>query len=150
MAIYYGNQKNSNIYNGVLALDSQSVWTIYGLKDLPINEEYIFYMQSGPLLWYGGVAQNINVQKTNARRIVFAQGSDDVYIIVLTGKNNFSDGPDLTETINILDLLQSKSDIKFLNALNLDGGNSSLFIDSNHFLKESVFAGSFLCFTGYK
>ncbi len=145
--VFYGDTKNSVIYNGILALDKNSNWEIFYTKDLKIYDNFNFYMQSGPVIKYAGLNIDINTEDSNARRIIFAREVNNGYsVIILTGIDNFNDGPNFKQVSRIFDILEEKENIKIDYAINLDGGNSSLFIDKSYSLKESVFSGSFICF----
>lgn len=145
---YYSKIKASNLYNGILALDDNNNWDILKTKDLQINEDKKYYMQSGPLFIINGILSDISSISSGARRIIFAKDDNyKDYIIIMTVIDNFNLGPELTEIPEILTILNDKHDKSIINAINLDGGNSSLYIDGNYYLKESVFAGSFICFS---
>ncbi len=142
----YGKLKESEIYNGILYFNINNSFGVSDMEDFRNAENYKFYMQSGPLIKYNGHDRNLNTEKLNTRRIVFAQDTNNLsYIIIFSGVDNYNNGPDLTEVSRILNSLSSEAGINVVNALNLDGGNSSVFIDEYYSIKESVFAGSFIC-----
>ncbi len=146
--VYFGKLKNSSIYNGMLELDKNSNFLIDSVNDLGKVEDYKFLMQSGPLLIDGGINKNTTLLHSHARRIIFAKGlSGEDYIVVLYGLNNYNDGPDFQEVNDILVSLEQKNGIVLESALNLDGGNASVFIDRDFSIKESSMVGSFICFT---
>lgn len=146
--VYFGKLKNSSIYNGILGLDKNSNFFVDTINDFGKVEDYKYLMQSGPLLIDGGINKNITLPHSHARRIIFAKGlSGEDYIVVLYGLNNYNDGPDFQEVNDILESLEQKSGIVLESALNLDGGNASVFIDRDFSIKESSMVGSFICFT---
>lgn len=146
--VYFGNLKESSIYNGILELDKDGKYSIKTIDEYSKSEAYKFLMQSGPLLIDRGITQNTTLLQSHARRIIFAKGtSGEDYIIVLYGMDNYNDGPDFEEVDDILKSLPDQDGIILESALNLDGGNSSVFIDKDFSIKESAMVGSFMCFS---
>ena len=146
--VYFGNLKNSSIYNGILGLDKSGNYFIENIEKFDGNNDTKFLMQSGPLLIESGISRKVTLPQSHARRIIFAKGvGGEDYVVVLYGLDNYNDGPDFEEVNDILTSLQEKDGITLESALNLDGGNSSVFIDKDFSIKESAMVGSFMCFT---
>lgn len=143
----YSEVKKNSFVNGIFSLDTNGQMEISKVDLFDFTKDYEFYMQSGPLYIISGTIASTDKGNTNARRIIIADDlNNNFYIIVIVDKNNFNSGPNISEASDILLKLKETLNLDIQSAINLDGGNASLFISENYSITESTFAGSFLCF----
>lgn len=142
-----GKIKKTSILNGILSVNSFGVFDISEIDTFDFNKEYQFYMQTGPIYYLMGKPYLNSINKNSGRRIIIAvDDNKNIYVIAMFDKNNYSMGPKYSEVSNYLYSFKEKMNLNIYNAVNLDGGNASLYIDKYYSIKESSLAGSFLCF----
>lgn len=114
-------------------------------RNLPLNPLYAF--QSGPLLVEDGIGLKIkSANDKKARRITAALDQEDIlYFIAVFSPDSYFSGPYLSEMPGILEKIENETGKYFINALNLDGGNHSVFISDDIKLTELLTAGGFIC-----
>lgn len=143
-----GKIKSNSFLNGFLSINKSGKFYISKNDDFSPSENLYFYMQSGPLFRYAYTKTLLLNNNPGARRMLIAEDENgEWFIVVIYDQNNLNDGPEFIEMELIFAKISELNGINFKNILNLDGGNASLFINKDHYIKESSFAGSFFCFT---
>lgn len=104
-------------------------------------------LQNGPMLFDNGAKLNLNIQNDKpARRMVAAvTGENKLVFITLYSSGSAFDGPYLEELPSILEEFEKRSHMQIADAMNLDGGTASTFMNGNVNLSEASFVGSFFC-----
>lgn len=106
-------------------------------------------LQSGPLLYQNGQRIELNLKSDKySRRIVAAVTGENklLFIALYSNKQNFS-GPLLGDVPRLLSVFIDKTDLKIADAINLDGGKASAFLDQDFRLTEISFVGGYFCYT---
>jgi exopolysaccharide biosynthesis protein len=139
--------KSSSIktWNGYFYSDKSGAFKISSLE--PKSSEMLFALQSGPLLILNKTKEKLeSASSDHARRIVVAETAKNeaVFIVIYDSKNVIS-GPTLEELPKILEELSNKSNLKIVNALNLDGGSHSAFFTDDASMSEVSTIGSYFC-----
>jgi hypothetical protein len=104
-------------------------------------------IQSGPLLFQGGkpLSLTINNDEPN-RRIVAIRTDDDKLLFLAFYRDTVEyEGPMLGQLPEIIKAFQEKTNIKVVDAINLDGGKHSVFITNYMRLVELEQIGSYFC-----
>lgn len=153
LGLYYLNGfirsdlNKSKIMNGIVSFTESSGFKIEPIEIFDPSKNYTFYMQTGPILIKNGVREVLQNNNNYARRIIFGRDSvNEFYAIAVFDKLNYGEGPNLSETADMIVSLKDRVSIEFEDVVNLDGGNASLFVTDNYSIKESAFSGSYLCF----
>ena len=152
-----GNHIGLFISDGVMISSSQenSLFNAYfslsnNLKPLiskKVPASAGFAVQSGPLIYSGGKVININPDnEESARRIIVAttDRNEIVFLVFYSSLNTLS-GPKLNELPGLIKNLNESTSLKIKDALNLDGGSHSAFLEQNLKLSEIAKIGSFFC-----
>lgn len=112
----------------------------------PPSDDVLWALQSGPVVWDGGVT-NINMKSDeNARRIIAAV--DEVgrgYLLSITVQDSEYSGPPMMQIPQVLEKIQIMENLHFSMALNLDGGFHSFFKSSTMNQSSLATPGSILC-----
>ena len=145
--IQLGVMTDNNIFNGIISLNEDKVWDISKTSTYLPKKSNIFEIQSGPLLVFESKYTNIPTFDNSGRRIVFVLDKfSSPSILVIYKKDLLNEGPEFKDLVDIIKILINENGVDIYDAINLDGGNSSLYIDDNISLKENAFSGSYLCF----
>ena len=110
------------------------------------SEDVLWALQSGPIVWDEGVT-NINMKSDeNARRIIVAVDTKgNGYLLSITAQGSEYSGPPMMQIPQVLEKIQSKENLHFSMALNLDGGFHSFFKSSTVNQSSLATPGSILC-----
>ena len=153
LGLYYYNQNKigniikSYIINGIITLDMDNQWNIMPSTDYSFDKSSIFVIQSGPILVSKSkIIDPLNINILGRRVLFVLDKSNNPGVLVAYNKNDINDGPDFNDLLDIIKILIKENGLDIYNAINLDGGNSSLYIDRFTFFKESTFPGSYFCF----
>jgi len=143
----YGDIKKSDIYNGIISLNNDRIWEIIPSSTYSFNKSSLFVTQSGPILVLRSKLTNVPTNEGLGRRVVFTlDKNNNPSILVIYNRYVLNDGPNIRDLIDMIKILINEKGIDIYDAINLDGGNSSLYIDNNVSLKENTFPGSYFCF----
>ncbi|OGM24683.1 hypothetical protein A3D00_02435 [Candidatus Woesebacteria bacterium RIFCSPHIGHO2_02_FULL_38_9] len=136
--------RKSELFNGYFSVTSES--GVFITDSVPRNEVRIA-LQSGPILIKDFSPQILKLkQDEEARRVVVATDkSGKIYFMVFYSEDSFFSGPFLKDLPQIVEDFERDSNLKFDNALNLDGGSASAFYSEDFFLSELNHVGSFFC-----
>ncbi|KKR11531.1 MAG: hypothetical protein UT39_C0006G0037 [Candidatus Woesebacteria bacterium GW2011_GWA1_39_21] len=144
---YLGKIKGSTFLNGVVSVDVTGKIDIQKISDSGLDKRKVLLMQAGPIFIYRSSYETPENLKNYGRRIILGKTrTNEVYVIAIFKYDDFGSGPQYTQVENILEALKSKRSIDLTDAVNLDGGNASVFIDDTFSIKESTIVGSFFCF----
>lgn len=104
-------------------------------------------VQSGPVLWENGNSKLLNLRSDKAsRRVVSAvTGSNELYFFVLYNPESSFEGPLLVNLPSLVKEIDSRLNLNIADAINLDGGAASVFINEEVSLSELSPVGSFWC-----
>lgn len=103
-------------------------------------------IQSGPLIKENATYLKIVSNEEEARRtIAFVTGENKLYFAIIYDPDSSFMGPVLSDLPVILQTFEEKSGLIIADAINLDGGSTSSFIDGDFTLNEISFSGSFFC-----
>jgi uncharacterized protein YigE (DUF2233 family) len=134
---------NSPLLNGFLWIDGNKV--VIGSSSPNINPRIA--IQSGPLIMQNRLLSTLEIKNDEpARRIVAGTTSNNELIfLVIYRDGSIYQGPLLGQLPKIIELFNKKAEIDIVNAINLDGGDHSIFISSFDRLDELGHAGSYFC-----
>lgn len=134
----------NRLFNGFFSVDYEGNARIS--YDVPQNGVR-FALQSGPLLLQNGVIEKLSIRNDElARRVVVAQEEDGrVFFIVLFVAGSPNLGPYLAELPEVLAVVGDKIEVRFTDALNLDGGSASAFLSDGWGIAEFAPIGSYFC-----
>jgi uncharacterized protein YigE (DUF2233 family) len=104
-------------------------------------------IQSGPLLFLEGKPMTLTINNDEPNRRIVAAKMDDDKLLFLAFYRDLAeyDGPMLGQLPEIIKLFQKKTNIKIIDAINLDGGSASVFISDYARLNELSHIGSYFC-----
>jgi exopolysaccharide biosynthesis protein len=135
----------SQLFNAFFYITKDGLFDISVIQ--PVESDLRIAVQSGPLLIKNSSPQVLNIESDeNARRVVVATTQKgEIAFLVLYYKPSPLIGPKLEELPNLLNQIQTTTNLKFKNALNLDGGSHSAFITQNVKVSEVATVGTFFC-----
>lgn len=139
-----GEKIADDFFNGFLVVDRGGVVL---LDDDVAGGDVRIALQSGPWLIRNGNVHQISVRGDKfARRMVVALTPEGslVFLAVFDSQNSLS-GPKLADLPAILLQFAQRSNLKFKDALNLDGGSASAFLTPKIQITERNPIGSFFC-----
>lgn len=137
--------ESNTIFNAFICYMGADNWLINTSNKDQLLCKFIF--QSGPLLVYQFEDQDLSSNTSDGRRLVFIlDEKDTLYILMAYDSNDYFNGPDFSTMLKILSYLEGSQGIKIKNAINLDGGTASSYIDNNYEINELIPPGAFLCF----
>ena len=138
-------QANSNnLANGFFTISYDGQATI---SDSAPTDDIRVGIQSGPLLVLKKSYQGITSSSSdNSRRVVVGVTHENkiIFFVIYQNSSAFL-GPKLSDLPEILKLVSEKTEISFLDALNLDGGSASAFYMEGETLSEMSLLGSYFC-----
>ena len=134
----------NTLFNGYFVLTKNNKVTI---EKSYLGESIRIGLQTGPLLIQDERSQKLNlVSDKNARRIVAAlTNKNELYFIAFYDKESVFLGPLLVDLPGLVSKIQDEMDVKFISAINLDGGSASAFFNEEIQLSELTPIGSFFC-----
>jgi hypothetical protein len=133
----------SPLLNGFLWITDDNIFIQSKFPD--INPRIA--IQSGPLLFLEGKPLTLAIKNDEPnRRIVAAKIDDDKLLFLAFYRDSAEyEGPMLGQLPEIIKLFQEKTNIKIVDAINLDGGSASVFISNYARLNELALIGSYFC-----
>ncbi len=136
--------KKSALANGVLSVNDFATPRI--TPSVP-KDRLRIALQNGPLLIENDAEKKLAIKNdTPARRIVAAvTGTNELYFISLSETDSSFMGPKLIDTPTLLTRFEKEINIDIADAINLDGGNASVFISKETNLSSSTLVGSYFC-----
>ena len=141
---YYSGQIQSDLVNGfVWAVASDSAMIS---SDLPYAS-YRYAMQTGPILLFDGNVMPLSIHNdVGARRMIAAKNMENqlVFLAIYNGDSVF-DGPKLADVPQIVQTISAKEHLNIADAINLDGGDASVFYSAKTSLSELSPVGSLFC-----
>ena len=134
----------NTLFNGYFILTKNDKVTI---EKNYFGEPIRIGLQTGPILIQNEQPQKLSlVNDKNARRIVAAlTNENELYFIVFYDKESVFLGPLLVDLPRLVNKIQDGMDIKFISAINLDGGSASAYYSEDIQLSELTPIGSFFC-----
>lgn len=136
--------QQNKLFNGVLSINVMAVPRI--TRETP-RDPLRIALQSGPVL-----VENSNylfpspeIDKDARRIVAFISGENRLYFAVFYEQNYPFKGPYLSDLASLLKELSDETGLLIADAINLDGGGASVFIDQNISLSELTTVGSFFC-----
>lgn len=137
--------KPNKLLNGYLYKEDSSGEVLISTN--PPEPSLTFALQTGPILVIDGIPLKLNLQTDEkTRRIVATLNSQPVVtFFVFYKEKSRVGGPYLAELPEILNKVQEKTDIKIVNAVNLDGGSHSSFMIQGLKLPEISRMGNYFC-----
>lgn len=127
-------QVNSALLDGYIVSDEQE-WLI--LSQEP-NESYPTVLQTGPHLIIDNLAQSLQIVADEPRRrsvFIKSQNGQPILLTVYANESVFQ-GPYLKELPELLIKISQQEQIEFSEAINLDGGAASFFLNNKRQLNE--------------
>jgi hypothetical protein len=104
-------------------------------------------IQSGPLLFQEGKPLPLSINNDEPSRRIVAAKTDNKQLLFLAFYQDQSEysGPMLGKLPEILKLFAQETNIRIIDAINLDGGSASVFISNYTRLNELAHIGSYFC-----
>ncbi len=136
--------EKNNTLNGILSINEMGTARI--TRTIP-SGNVINGVQSGPILWENGKKLDLSLgTDKNSRRVVAAiTGSNELYFLVFYNPKQVFDGPKLADLSGLILDVDDKVGLNVADAINLDGGSASLYVDGQASLTELSPIGSFWC-----
>jgi len=136
--------RESALFNGYLWLTKEGAFGI--TAELP-ESEFNLALQSGPLLFEGGVEQKLSIEndKLSRRSLVAYLSTGEIILLTIYDPNSLYSGPYLAKLPALLANIALLEDFTVVDALNLDGGSSSFYRDKELFLNEYRTVKSLFC-----
>jgi len=148
MLVAEGEQINPNfkspLLNGYIWLTRQGA---FGITDELPESEFKLALQSGPLLYLGGGESVLNTQndKLSRRSLMAYLSTGEVLFMTIYDPESLFSGPKLNDLPSILTRIASNEDFTVVDAINLDGGSSSVYQDKQYQLGEYRPVKSLFC-----
>jgi uncharacterized protein YigE (DUF2233 family) len=136
-------EEKSPLLNGFLWIQDDNI--SIGSSSPDINPRIA--IQSGPLLMQDGSPLTLKINDDEpARRIVAGTMPNNKLIFLAVYRDgSIYQGPLLGQLPAIIDLFNKKTEINIVDAINLDGGDHSVFISNYDRLDELAHIGSYFC-----
>jgi exopolysaccharide biosynthesis protein len=141
----YRDYVQSSLLDGVVTLNTLDVPRITRLVP---RDELIWGVQSGPVVYENGSPATLRmVRDENARRVLAAvTGDNELVFIAFYNSESVYVGPQMGELPKLIDQINEKAGLNIADAVNLDGGAASAFVEAGGFsLPEASVTGSFFC-----
>lgn len=134
----------SDFFNAVYSINDMATPRITSL--IP-QDELRVALQSGPMLVENGIAQKLQLthDEEDRRLVVATTGDNQTVFIVFYNPASVYLGPMLADLPNQLKQFQVDNNIQIADAMNLDGGTTSVFRNGDVNLPEAALSGSFFC-----
>jgi len=146
--IYDGKKMKDRVensfFNAVLSINDFGTPRI--MRETP-KDHLRTAIQTGPLLIENSflLKNSIKNDEMKRRMIAFVTGENKLVFLVIYSSDNVYNGPYLSDTPQILGLLNKKYNLGIADAVNLDGGSASAFYSKGTSLSELSFIGSAFC-----
>jgi len=136
----------SALFNGFVWLTDEGS---FGITDELPEVEFRLALQSGPLLYVGGVENELTTvdDKPSRRSLLAYLSSGELVLLTVYDPNSVFSGPYLNNLPKVLGTIATQENMIIVDALNLDGGSTSLYRDREHFLNEYRTVKSLFCVT---
>ncbi|MEK7526593.1 MAG: phosphodiester glycosidase family protein [Patescibacteria group bacterium] len=136
--------KNSTLLSGVISINDFATPRI--TTKTP-KDNLRVALQNGPLLIENNSTKKLTLtNENNARRIVAATtGNNELYFLSFYNPDSAYLGPKLVDLPKALTTFEKESGIDLADALNLDGGNASVYLTPETSLSSSTPVGSYFC-----
>ncbi len=131
----------NSLINGYIAITNKS--TI----DFDLPENPTIALQTGPMLMVEGKKLKLAIKNDEyARRMIAGIPSQGtlVFMTIFVPETKVQ-GPQLTDLPNIIEQINTTLPNPLLSAINLDGGNASMFKDKDVYIPEVLPIGSLFC-----
>lgn len=137
------NRVDSRLFDGIFSVDKSGS----ALISLETPQNVRLALQSGPILIKNEQVQKLQIKDDkSARRVVLTLNKNsEVYFLAIFNKESVFEGPLLAELPQIIKGLEGKMGVKFLDAINLDGGSASAFYSDFLSLPELSPIGGYFC-----
>lgn len=146
--IYQGKKVRDKIenslFNAILSINDFGIPRI--TRETP-SGHLMTTVQTGPLLIENSFSLKNNIKNDEMKRrmVALVTSENKLMFLVIYNSRNVYSGPYLSDTPQILDLLNRKYDLEIADAVNLDGGSASAFYSEGTKLSELAFIGSAFC-----
>jgi uncharacterized protein YigE (DUF2233 family) len=139
----YSAQIPSALVNGFVWRNQTNNYFIG--ETAPISN-FNWILQTGPFLVESGHPMVLKLTADeNARRMVAATSGNNLYFLTLYNPDQIYSGPNLADVPTLVSQISRDNNLNIQNAINLDGGMASAFINPNLKLEELTRVGSFFC-----
>ncbi|MFI5241143.1 MAG: phosphodiester glycosidase family protein [Microgenomates group bacterium] len=140
----HADYKNSTLLSGVLSINDFATPRITSKTP---KDQLRIGLQNGPLLIENDSLRKLTlVSDEPARRIVAATtGANELYFLAFYNPDSAFLGPKLGDLPKALSIFEAETNIDLADALNLDGGNASVFLSKDTSLSSSTPVGSYFC-----
>lgn len=137
-------EKSSLLFDSFLTINDFETARI--TRDVP-KDRLRLALQSGPMLKENAETIELSIRNDkNARRMVAAtDGNNIVYFIAFYKADSVFSGPLLSDLPYIIEELENVSELRFADALNLDGGTASAMYSGEFNLPEASYIGGYFC-----
>lgn len=134
-------QKNA-LFNGFIYIDAGEI-----TMSTEIVRSSDYATQTGPVIIYEGNNYSFKLSNDDySRRVIYIEYLNGLKeFLVLYRNDNKYLGPKLSEVYDLLANYSKNNGVEIKNAINLDGGFHSLFVNDKLTLSEASFIGSFFC-----
>ncbi|MBI2028939.1 phosphodiester glycosidase family protein [Candidatus Gottesmanbacteria bacterium] len=106
----------------------------------PQNSDLV--IQTGPIL-YKGYPFSAEIDEYARRSVIARNDNSNYYLLMVTLKDDIYSGPQLADLGEII--YSNDNPLKFMEAINMDGGSASTFFDNGFHIQELSSIGSLLC-----
>jgi exopolysaccharide biosynthesis protein len=136
----------SALFNGYVWLTSEGS---FGITDQLPEVEFRLALQSGPLLYIAGVESELTTvdDKASRRSLLAYLSNGELVLLTVYDPDSVFSGPYLNKLPGVLTTIAVQENMTIVDALNLDGGSTSLYRDREHFLNEYRTVKSLFCVT---
>jgi uncharacterized protein YigE (DUF2233 family) len=135
--------RDSETFNSLFGKTPQNTFLFSDTYD---SDLYEYAIQLGPKLITNGTVHRLTIRNDeNARRVVLASANSSLYFLVYYDPSSVFLGPTLTELPQLVFDSAKSLHISFDQAVNLDGGSASVFLNDSARFTEITHAGSFFC-----
>lgn len=138
------NWQQNDLLDGILSTNDMATPRI--TRDVP-KDSLKIAIQTGPILKENNSWLNLKIKEDGESRRVLAAvtGTNKLFFLTVYNSNSEYSGPLLGELPKILQDFETKSEITFADAINLDGGSASTFKTKDVSLSELTPVGAFFC-----
>jgi hypothetical protein len=135
--------QQNKLFNGYVHINNPKDITIL----LKPNDSYKNIIQTGPVLIFDQIIQELSMKTDQQkRRIVAAKNDQNTFFFIIISEDSLFEGPLLAELPFIMGNISQKEKLSLTHAINLDGGSASTFHTKNIHIKEISSIGSYICF----
>jgi uncharacterized protein YigE (DUF2233 family) len=137
------NASKNALFNGFFTMSNDNVPSITNISPSDAR----FSVQTGPILIRNSTPLGLSIRNDEpARRLVAATTREGniVFIVVYDERSVFS-GPRLGDLPEIVFDMSNNTELDITDAINLDGGSASVFVNQRLNLRELTKIGGFFC-----